>query len=191
MVLRSHATRRAALCLAGLLAALGALAWAPGARAQKASLEYAVKATYLYKFAPFVTWPAGAFAVPSEPLWLCIQGDDPFGPIIDRAVAGQSVGGRPIALRRLRAIDSQSRCHILYLAGSARQGIAEALAAVDDRPVLTVTDAAIDPNVKGIVHFVVHDNRVRFEIDDYAAWQHGLTISSRVLSLAVAVRPRP
>jgi hypothetical protein len=191
VVLRSHAVRRAALCLAGLLAALSALVWATGARAQEASLEDAVKATYLYKFAPFVTWPAGAFAVPAEPFWLCLQGDDPFGSIIDRAVAGQSVGGRPIALRRLRAVDSQSRCHILYVAGSASQGIAEALAAVDDRPMLTVTDAAIARDIKGIVHFVVRDNRVRFEINDYAAWQHGLTISSRVLSLAVAVRPRP
>lgn len=189
MAARPRPAPRAAPCL--LAAALALVALALGARAQDSSLEYAVKATYLYKFAPFVGWPDEAFDSPVEPLRLCIAGDDPFGPIIDRAVAGQSVGARPITLQRMRTVGPETRCHILYVAGSTSQSIGQALAAVDDKPVLTVTDAAIDPGVRGIVHLVVQDDRVRFAIDDHAAWQHRLTISSRVLSLAVAVRPRP
>ena len=55
---------------------------------------------------------------------------------------------------------------------------------------LTVTDAAVSRDEKGIVHFVIHDDRVRFEIDDRAAAENGLMISSKVLSLALSVTPR-
>ena len=38
------------------------------ARTQDAPLEYAVKATYLHKFAPFVEWPNPARGVPGRRL---------------------------------------------------------------------------------------------------------------------------
>jgi hypothetical protein len=43
---------------------------------------------------------------------------------------------------------------------------------------------------KGIVNFVIVDDRVRFEIDDAEAARRGLRISSKLLSLAVSVKPR-
>ena len=47
-------------CVAFFAAFCGMLAWPLAA--QSPNVEYAVKATYLYKFAPFVEWPAGTFA---------------------------------------------------------------------------------------------------------------------------------
>ena len=50
-----------------------------------------------------------------------------------------------------------------------------------------VTDGA---NAPGMINFVLKDNRVRFIVDDDAAAQSGLTISSKLLSVALAVKPR-
>ena len=158
--------------------------------ARGSSLEYAVKATYLYKFAPFVDWPPGAFASPSSAVNLCVIGDDPFGDILDRAVRGQEVGDRPIAVRRLRTVDQNSGCHIMYVTGSDRQSVTEALDAVRGTPVLTITNSASRAGAQGVIHFVIVGNRVRFEIDDQAAARNGITISSKLLSLAVSVRRR-
>jgi len=58
-------------------------------------------------------------------------------------------------------------------------------------PVLTVTDSIDALDAKGMINFVVADNRVRFEIDDAAARRSGLVISSKLLSLALSVRPSP
>ena len=82
-------------CLAGALAI--ALSGFASAESQ-GSLERAIKATYLYKFGPFVEWPNGAFSSPVAPLNICIVGNDPFGAILDQAVAGQRVAEHPIAL---------------------------------------------------------------------------------------------
>jgi hypothetical protein len=159
----------------------------PGpARAEGASVEYAVKAAYLYKFAPFVEWPPSAFSAASAPFQLCILGQDPFGTRLDQAVSGQRVNGRPVVVRRLDRVDAASGCHILYLGISRSQTAAEALRAVRGSPTLTVANDARD--VGAIIKFVVKENRVRFDIDAAAAAANHVTISSKLLSLATSAR---
>jgi hypothetical protein len=160
------------------------------ALAQGTSLEAAIKATYLYKFAPYVVWPPETFAAPQSPLALCIVGDDAVGGVIERVAKGQMEGERPIVVRRSAATEPARGCQIVFVSGSDSQAVSGALAALRGAPVLTVTDSIRDPDAKGIINFVLRDNHVRFEIDDRAAAASGLTISSKLLSLAVDVRPR-
>jgi hypothetical protein len=173
-----------ALILAIAIAVPGRPAVAEGAA------EYEVKAAYLYKLGEYVQWPASAFAQPASPVSICIAGDDPFGNILETNVASEHIGSRPIAIRRLKTIEQGSGCHIAYLGGSAQQSVDEALASVRGAPVLTITDSERKSAATGIVHFIVKANRVRFDIDDQAAAQNGLQISSKLLSLASSVKPR-
>ena len=62
----------------GLLVAL-ALGLLPGSLRAAPSLEYAVKAAYLPKFIPFITWPDGAFAGADAPFTICLLGQDRLG----------------------------------------------------------------------------------------------------------------
>jgi hypothetical protein len=165
-----------ALALSGLAGAV---------RAQE-SLETAVKAAYLYKFAPFVGWP-GAAARAGQPFTVCVVGADPFGSVLDRAVAGQKVGDRPIAVRRLATAARDSACEIAFLGGSRGQSVKDGLGILHGAPVLTVTDGSPYP---GVIDFALTQGRVRFRVDDQAAADSGLTISSKLLSLAVSVRSR-
>ena len=166
------------------LAALAPLA----ARAQGGGLELAVKATYLYKLAPFVSWPPQAFAGPNAPLTICIQGSDPFGPMLERATSGQAVGGHPLAVRRLSRVEAESGCQIAYLAGGPAQSQAQALQALRGQPVLTVTDEARSAAPKGVVHLLLAGGKVRFLIDVGQAEADGVAISSKLLALAMAVK---
>ena len=166
-------------------AALG-LGLAVPAEAESGSLELAAKATYLYRLAPFVTWP-GSAATLAGPLFICVQGDDPFGQLLDRVVAGQRVAGRLIVVRRLPRLEPDSDCAIAYVAGSSAQSQAQALAAVERAPVLTVTDAARGP-AKGIVHLQREGGQLRFSIDAAKAEVAGVEISSKLLALAVVVK---
>lgn len=174
-------------------ALLIALATATTSRAasptENGSLEYAVKAAYLSRLEPFVQWPAATTTSSSGAVVLCVVGADPFGGLLEQALRGQQTG-RPVVARRLAKVDREADCQILYAAGSNAQSVAEALRAVRGKPVLTVTDSASDAGAGGIIRFVVKDNRVRFAIDDQAASQNGITLNSKLKSLALWVRPR-
>ncbi|HEV2533361.1 YfiR family protein [Phenylobacterium sp.] len=167
-----------------MLVAPVALGWP--ARAEVGELELAVKATYLYKLAPFVSWPGGIFSGPEEPLAICVQGQDPFGSLLDRAVAGQRVGTHAIVVRRVARLEHGSDCQIAYVGGSSTQSTAQALTATEGAPILTVTDAARGPS-KGIVHLVLNGGKVRFSVNAARAEAGGMGISSKLLALATEV----
>jgi hypothetical protein len=168
-------------------AALGALALiAAPAHAQPDAMATAVKATYLYKLAPFVAWPTTAFNAPDDPLVICVQGAEAFAAVVDRAAAGQRVGPHAVQVRRMGRVDRASGCHIAYLAGSSAQSTPQALAAVQGAPVLTVTDAERGP-ARGVVHFVLNGGKVRFAVNNGLAEADGINISSKLLALAVEV----
>lgn len=159
------------------------------ARAQSASLESAVKATFVTKFAPFVSWPPTSFPLPGSSFNICLLGSDAVSDLIEQAAAGQSIEDRPIVAHHVVGNASFSACQILYVA-KTETNAAQALAASKGVPILTVTDAE-GANTRGIINFVVVDNHVRFDIDDSEAARSNLTISSKMLALAHDVVPRP
>jgi hypothetical protein len=165
------------------LALVASMVLAMPARSADRSLEYAVKATFLFKFATFVEWPAESFENDSSPFNLCVVGADPYGGRIAQAVAGQTVGKHPIVLRRLAKADARSNCHAMFVSGSASQDVDDALRAVAGTPTLTVTDSALGP-AAGIMNFVIVGDRVGFDIDNVAATRNHLAISSKLLTLA-------
>jgi hypothetical protein len=187
---RSQPERRQRCALGPLSVLLLYLVGAPAlAENAGAAPEVAVKAAYLAKFGNFVEWPAGAFPTAGSPLVLCIAGDSAFGPALEQTTSGQRMGPRAIEVRRLDRADASAGCNILYLAGSRRQSVAEALKLMRGAPVLTVTDDE-HPGPRGIIHFMIRNHHVRFAIDaDMAALSH-LDLSSKLLSVAESVRSR-
>ncbi|MGE0597113.1 MAG: YfiR family protein [Hyphomonadaceae bacterium] len=174
---------RMLLLVLALFVGVRADAWAQ----DRAALEAGVKATFLYRFAAFVEWPAAAFASPDAPVVVCIAGDAGFAALVERAASGERTGGRALSVRALPAAAESADCNVLYVAGAPDQSIAQALNAVRGRPMLTVTDEARG-RLRGMIHFVVHDGRVRFHIDRRAAEEAGLSLNSRLLSIALSVR---
>lgn len=173
---------RRAIGLLALVILLGAGAGPAGAR--EASLEYPVKAAFLYKFGSFVIWPAPAFSGPGAPLVVCVVGRDPFGALLDRTVRGQTIDGRSVVVRRFSTAQAGEPCHIAFLGGSREQSVEAAAAALAGSPVLTVSEG---PAPGAVIQFLVIENRVRFVIDQRVADAAGLSISSKLLNLAVAV----
>jgi hypothetical protein len=152
-------------------------------------LEAEVKAAFLPKFAAYVTWPAGAIGGPDDPVILCVIGQDPFGRNLDDAAARQHIDQHAISVRRIESTAGAEHCNIAFLGGSLKQNISAMQEALRGQPILTVTDASLGPE-RGMVHFALKDGRVRFHIDDALAARSNLSISARLLSLALSVKPR-
>jgi hypothetical protein len=182
---------RPAKILGTLLVGSVALSLSGGANAAatEAPSETSVKAAFVPRFARYVTWPPSGRPGPGAPVVLCIFGRDPFGSLLDQAARSQGVDGHPIIVRRLTSAAGARGCHLAFVGGSAQQPTGQMLAALGAQPILTITDAGSGPQ-RGIIHFALVSGRVRFFIDEAAAARRGLSISSRLLGLAVAVRTR-
>jgi hypothetical protein len=152
------------------------------------SLEYAVKATYLYKLAPFVNWPPDTFTAANQPFRICVAGEDPFGDYLQRAVAGRALGTHPFMVRHLETVTPDSGCQVIFISHLRSQSLSQALNAVRGEPVLTVTDSTADPDSGSIMQFVIDNGRVRFDVNTGEAARNHLSISSKLLNLALAVR---
>ena len=172
------------------------LSWAPGALAQDSSdsSEYLIKAGFIFNFAKFVEWPPTTFAQPDSPIVIGILGTDPFGTIIDHIVQDKKIGGRGFVVKRLKwgaEAKDLRECKILFVGASERAHIDELVQIVKFLPILTVGETPGFAEHGGVIRFVVEDNRVRFEVNVDAARQGGLTISSRLLTLARIIQQAP
>jgi YfiR/HmsC-like len=147
------------------------------AHAQNVSLEYQVKAAYLFNFTKFVEWPEAA--VPQGvPLTICVASANPFGHALEDTIRGELIGARPLSTR---VVSDVAGCHVLFVP----DGVAAAslLRAARTHPVLTVGESDDFLRDGGIVNFVMQDGKVRFEINQDAATRAQLRISSRLLRL--------
>lgn len=149
--------------------------------------EYQVKAAYLFNFGQFVEWPLQAYDSPSAPFVIGVVGDDPFGSTLDEVVAGESLGGRPLVVKRFRKAEDISACNILFIGRSEAARLDETLKALKGRSVLTVTDIAGAERRGAIIVLVNDNNRIRMRINVAAAKASNLVISSKLLRPAEVV----
>ena len=176
------------LTLAGLLLAFATICEAAGEPATVT--QERIKAAFLYKFAGYVEWPASAFADATSPIVIGVAGSRPVAEGLEQAVAGKRLGERALRVRRLASGERRcDGCHILFVARDVdRDRAAELLAAAHGKPQLTVTDGEGEHPPGSIIHFVVAEDRVRFDISREEESQQGLRLASPLLSVARNVK---
>jgi len=171
-----------------LLALLSALSPAtPSLHAQSRPTEYQVKAVYLFNFGRFVEWPQSASSG-SDAFPICVLGKDPFGATLDSALAGENISGKSVIARRVAQPEEAAGCRVVYISTSEEAHLKGVLAALDKTSALTVSDIPRFSQRGGMIQFVLQGDRVRFEINVTSAAEAGLTFSSDLLRVAVAVR---
>lgn len=148
--------------------------------------EYRQKAVFLYDFAQFTQWPDDAFADAKAPLVIGVLGHNPFGPVLDDTIRGETAQGRTLVVEHYRRGDEIKTCHILFISQSETRRMDEIVKSLRGKPVLTVADAN-GPQATGVViRFLVENNKVHFRINQEAAQAANLTLSSKLLRVADA-----
>jgi hypothetical protein len=170
--------------VAALLIVVACLVGACGRASAATSLEYRVKAAFLFNFAKFIEWPPQTLGGPQAPYTICVLGQDPFGEELDVIARQTTVQGRSVAIRRPGEAKEASGCHILFIASSERPMLPAILAALGPAPTLTVGDDEEFNRLGGCLRFFIEESRVRFEINLPATERARLKLSSKLLNLA-------
>jgi len=174
-----------------LSAAILALAVGAGAGPQDQSgkmPEYVVKAGFLYNFAKYVDWPEGAFEKADTPIAIGIVGKDPFGEALEKTLKNKTVKDRPFTILRFTGPADIQRCHILFVARSEKERMAEVFKKVDALPVLTVGEELGFCPAGGAISILIEKEKPRLEVNPDAAETAKLTINSKLLKVATIVK---
>ena len=180
--------RLACVLMAASLAGWRSLALAQALASTPAALELQVKAAYLYKFAGFTEWPDGSFAQNDSALLIGVAGHDALAAQLEQIVAGRSVNGHPLAVRRVKRGESLTGLHILFIGALDGNGAPELLAQARTLPVLTVTESPDGLAQGAMIAFLMAQERLRFDVALKAVNQARLRISARMLSVARQVQ---
>lgn len=150
----------------------------------KPSLEYQVKAAFLFNFTRFVEWPPSAYSSASAPFVIGIAGDDPFGSYLDDLVNGEEVDGHRIVVRRYPDGGNMDDCQMLFISSGESFKVKEILASATRQGLLTVGDGPNFISWGGAVRFFEAGNHVKIEIKLAAAKAGLLEISAKLLQVA-------
>jgi hypothetical protein len=149
--------------------------------------ESKVKAAFVVRFGQFVQWPQEAFQHSDGALVIAVTGSDSVYAGLVQLLAERGAQGRQVIVRSLKTPEDAVNSHILFIGSDARNRIEPLVASTARKPVLIVTDTADALEHGAMINFVVADRRVKFEIGLDNAEKAGLTVSSRLLSIAARV----
>jgi len=154
------------------------------------SLEYELKATYIYNFLLFVDWPAEAFQSPTAPMRVCVPDNVPFAAAVEKSMREQAgkARGRPVIVARSVAPGDVGGCHLLFV-GEGTADLPEIIAPNKNTNVLTVGDSESIVRKGAIIGFFNDRNKLRIEVNPEAAARSSLKISSKLMNLAKLVSP--
>ena len=152
------------------------------------SVEYQIKADFVYTVAKFVEWPDKAFAGPGAPLTFGIVGSDVVADAIAQALRGKKVHERPIRTVRITDLRRALDCQIVYVSDPSDPAkVKTLLEEVGGASILTVGEAGDFADRGGILGIRMRDTLVQFEVNMRSAERAGITISSKILRLGEVV----
>lgn len=150
----------------------------------KPTLEYQVKAAFLFNFTRFIRWPATAYTSPAAPFVIGIAGTDPFGNYLDDLVNDEQLDGHRIQVKRYADGQDIDGCQLLFINLNDQAKEKALLAQISHQNILTVSDADDFIKAGGMLHFYKEENKVKMEIKLAAVKAAQLDISSKLLQLA-------
>lgn len=150
--------------------------------------EYQIKAAFIYNFARFVDWPTQAFNDASSPLIIGVLGKNDFGSSLAQTINEKIVHGHPLQFKSFPSLAQATNCQILFISTSEKNHLPKIISTLRTASILTVGETDDFINRGGMIRLRIVDDKVRFDINNSAAKSAGLTISSKLLTLAINVQ---
>ena len=155
------------------------------------SVEYRLKAAFLYNFSKFIEWPADAFQSDKAPILLCVFRDDPFGNDLDEILQGKTVNGREVLARRIYELRELKSCQLVFVSYREDDHLSEILNSLRGTSALVVGESDGFAERGGGIQFFLENNKLRFAVNVDAVHKARLRVSSKLLALARIVHNQP
>lgn len=157
-------------------------AFSPVITYQPNNTQAKFRALYIYQIATLVDWPAqyknGSFIIG-------VFGDDKVYDELVKSHGSKTVGSQPLKLLKFNSVEEVSKCHVLYIAPDKNNHSAELIKKYKSSSTLFATESAGMLKSGAVVNFLIHNNKVAFELSKANAAKYNLVVTSTVMNYAV------
>jgi hypothetical protein len=158
-----------------------------GALAAPSSEIQTLTVAFLYNFMKLSEWPADAS---NTEVTLCVTEARNFGQELD-TISGKDVQNKPLKIKRLLPGDNPHECQLLFLPSEEKPiRMQEWLKAIENLPVLTVSDKEGFLDEGGMIVLINDDERLKFDVNLEQVERLGIKMSSQILQIANEVRKK-
>lgn len=152
------------------------------AKAQVSEYEY--KAAFIERFTRFVEWPN---KIESKTFKIAVLGENSFNNSLDELFKGTKIKNKKVALIYTNKIEDLTNVDLVFISNSEKRRLEEILLALSKKPILIISDSEGFCK-KGVhINMYVHDNYVRYEINQETIEKSGLKVSSLLFASAKIV----
>lgn len=143
--------------------------------------ERDMKTALIYNFAVFTSWPL----IAGETFNICVFEEDREN-INDQLLKAKKISGKQTNLLVIHNINAINNCQVLYLEAKkiGNKRLADTL---QNNSILTIVNSTENTTNTGIINILLINNRFNFTINNEAARDSNLTLSSKLLRLAAEV----
>jgi hypothetical protein len=178
------AVRPSRFFVVALAAILSLISPAPGKTQTGDSIEYQLKAAFLFNFAKFVEWPQTSFQNERAPITLCVFRYDPFGSSLSDVIRGKTINNRSLAARTINELPELKGCQLVFVSEREDRYLPEIVGSLKGASVLVVGESEGFADRGGAVQFFLENNKLRFAVNVDAVQRSRILVSSKLLSLA-------
>lgn len=146
--------------------------------------EYQVKAAFIYNFLLFTEWPEDVFESKTDPIEICILGQNPFENHLEVIADTKKAKERTINKKQIRSVEEAEGCEVLFVSQSESDKVDEILEIIKNKPILTISDMDNFSKAGGMVQLILIESKVNFVVNLSALNETGLKMSSKLLDLA-------
>ena len=146
-----------------------------------------LQATFISKVALFVKWPEGAFASADAPIRVGILGEARHDDALTRVLTEAKTRGRSYEVQPVISVEEARQYHILIVNETRSRDLRRIARDLNGASVLSIARSFPFAESGGILGIEMHRGKVAFEVNNRAAQEANLKISSRLLRLATTV----
>src|SRR3569623_382132 len=115
----------------------------------------------------------------------------PIRHYLEDIVRGKTLAQHSLVVTRVGTPAGARDCHIAFVSRADDERLGSVIAAVRDRPVMTIGDTEDAAQRGAVLGFLIQNGRVRFAINTETAKRAGLVLSSQLIKLAILVNGTP
>jgi len=142
-----------------------------------------IQAIYIYNIIKFTSWPQPQ-ADTVNALNICLYGEDNISNELNR-LRGEKIQGKVITIKNSNIETELASCHVLYISPENFSDYQDLTELTSGLPILSVGNDNRLLEAGGIISLTQANGRQRFNINLKTLERSGLTLSSKLLALAI------